>query len=84
MFRGKRAFDIVGAVGGLVCFAPVMLATALLILLDDGRPVLFRQARLGRERRPFSILKFRTMRDGHVTLASGLFQRNSSGATSRR
>jgi lipopolysaccharide/colanic/teichoic acid biosynthesis glycosyltransferase len=37
------------------------------ILLDDGRPVLFRQPRLGYRRRPFSILKFRSMRDGRVT-----------------
>ena len=28
MFRGKRAFDLVGALGGVVCFAPVMLSTA--------------------------------------------------------
>jgi lipopolysaccharide/colanic/teichoic acid biosynthesis glycosyltransferase len=67
MFRGKRAFDVAGAVGGLVCFAPVMLAAAAAILLDDRGPVLFRQIRLGRGRQPFSIVKFRTMRDGRVT-----------------
>ena len=36
-------------------------------LVDDGRPVLFRQPRLGLRRRPFSILKIRTMRGGQVT-----------------
>ena len=53
--------------GGLVFFGPLMAVTAAAILLDDGRPVLFRQARLGRARRPFAILKFRSMRDGRVT-----------------
>ena len=67
MIRGTRAFDVIGAVGGLLFFAPIMTAVALAILLDDGRPVLFRQTRLGRARRPFDILKFRSMRDGRVT-----------------
>ena len=44
-----------------------MAAIAAAILLLDGRPVLFRQTRLGRGRRPFTILKFRSMRDGEVT-----------------
>jgi lipopolysaccharide/colanic/teichoic acid biosynthesis glycosyltransferase len=74
MFRAKRAFDIIGAAAGLVCFAPVMLAAAVAILLDDGRPILFRQTRLGRCRRPFSILKFRTMRDERVTRVGRLLR----------
>lgn len=65
----RRLFDVCGAAGGLLFFAPVMTAIGLAILLDDGRPLLFRQARLGRGRRPFAILKFRTMRDGRVTRA---------------
>ena len=67
MTRGKRTFDVAGAAGGLLFFAPVMLAVAVAIRLDDGAPVLFRQERLGLHRRPFAILKFRTMRDGRVT-----------------
>src|SRR5437868_6370667 len=63
----KRAFDLVGAVAGVVVFAPVMVVAAVGILLDDGRPILFRQARVGYRRRPFSIFKFRSMRDGRVT-----------------
>jgi lipopolysaccharide/colanic/teichoic acid biosynthesis glycosyltransferase len=67
MNRGKRLFDLVGAAGGLLFFGPIMAATALAIVLDDGRPVFFRQARLGRCGRPFVILKFRSMRDGRIT-----------------
>lgn len=71
---GKRAFDVCGAVGGLLFFGPLMLAVAVAILLDDGRPVLFRQTRLGRARRTFEILKFRSMRNGHVTRAGRLLR----------
>lgn len=63
----KRLFDICGAVGGLLFFSPVMVCVAAAIAVDDGRPVLFRQVRLGRGRRLFEIVKFRSMRDGRVT-----------------
>jgi lipopolysaccharide/colanic/teichoic acid biosynthesis glycosyltransferase len=69
MSSGKRAFDIAGACAGLLVFSPVMALIALGILLDDGGPVLFRQERLGRRRRPFVVLKFRSMRDGKITRA---------------
>jgi lipopolysaccharide/colanic/teichoic acid biosynthesis glycosyltransferase len=65
--RTKRLFDVVGAIGGLIVFAPPMAAIAAAILVLDGRPLLFRQARVGRGRRPFTILKFRSMRNGEVT-----------------
>jgi lipopolysaccharide/colanic/teichoic acid biosynthesis glycosyltransferase len=65
--RMKRLFDVAGAVGGLVFFGPAMAAAAAAILLDDGGPIVFRQLRLGRARRPFLILKFRSMRAGEVT-----------------
>ena len=72
--RGKRLFDVIGAVGGLLVFAPVMAAISAAILLADGRPVLFGQTRLGRGRRPFTILKFRTMRDEKVTAVGRLLR----------
>ncbi|WIB26941.1 sugar transferase [Curtobacterium sp. MCSS17_015] len=57
----KRAFDVVGALCGLVLLAPVAAAIAVAIRLDDGGPVLFRQQRVGRGGSEFSIVKFRTM-----------------------
>lgn len=57
----KRAFDIAISLIGLVVFGPLMLLIALLILVTDGRPVLFAHQRIGREGRPFDCLKFRTM-----------------------
>ena len=65
--RGKRGFDVIGATGGLLFFAPVCLLIAIAILVEDGRPILFRQERLGERRRRFTILKFRSMRNGRVT-----------------
>jgi exopolysaccharide biosynthesis polyprenyl glycosylphosphotransferase len=67
----KRMFDVVVAatlaVGGVI-LTPFIVAA---ILLDNGRPVFYRQERLGRGGRPFQITKFRTMRldaeaDGHA------------------
>jgi lipopolysaccharide/colanic/teichoic acid biosynthesis glycosyltransferase len=63
----KRLFDLGGAAAGLLVFSPVMAVVAAAIVLEDGRPVLFRQERLGWRRRPFAILKFRSMRDGRIT-----------------
>jgi lipopolysaccharide/colanic/teichoic acid biosynthesis glycosyltransferase len=57
----KRAIDIVGAAGGLLLLAPLMLTIALLIKLDSRGPVFFRQLRYGAGRKPFFILKFRSM-----------------------
>jgi lipopolysaccharide/colanic/teichoic acid biosynthesis glycosyltransferase len=63
----KRAFDIVFASIGVVVFCPVWLWLVLLIRWEDRGPVFFRQMRIGKNRKPFSILKFRTMRDNQVT-----------------
>ncbi|MEZ4337552.1 MAG: sugar transferase [Sandaracinaceae bacterium] len=63
----RRALDLILAAGALHVFAPVQAAAAVAIRLEDGGPVLFAQERLGRDRRPFRILKLRTMRDGQVT-----------------
>jgi lipopolysaccharide/colanic/teichoic acid biosynthesis glycosyltransferase len=52
---------------GLLVFSPVMTAITAAVVLEDGFPVLFRQERLGWQRRPFSILKFRSMRHGRIT-----------------
>jgi lipopolysaccharide/colanic/teichoic acid biosynthesis glycosyltransferase len=63
----KRTVDVIGAIGGLLAFALPMALIAIVILLADGPPVLFRQERLGRQRHLFTILKFRSMRNGEVT-----------------
>ena len=59
----KRLIDILAAFSGLLLLAPLMLVLAVLIRLQMGTPVIFRQARPGLGGKPFRMLKFRTMRD---------------------
>ncbi len=61
--RIKRLMDLVLASCLLLLFAPVMLIIALLIRVTMGRPILFRQPRIGYKGRVFQIYKFRTMTD---------------------
>ena len=57
----KRVTDIVLTSIGLLIISPVMLAIAAGVKFQDGGPVIFRQARIGREGKPFTMLKFRSM-----------------------
>lgn len=57
----KRAIDLIGAVLLLLVFSPVLLITAIAILIEDGRPILFRQRRVGQGGTVFDMLKFRSM-----------------------
>jgi exopolysaccharide biosynthesis polyprenyl glycosylphosphotransferase len=57
----KRAMDVFVSALLLVALSPLLLGVALWILLDDGRPVFFRQRRAGKEGVPFTMVKFRTM-----------------------
>ena len=60
---GKRLFDIVVALTALIVLSSVLLVIAGLIAVFLGRPVLFRQRRAGTRGEPFTLLKFRTMRE---------------------
>jgi sugar transferase (PEP-CTERM system associated) len=58
----KKVFDLaLGSLLMLISF-PVMVITALAILIEDGGPIFYRQTRVGMSGKPFSILKFRSMR----------------------
>jgi lipopolysaccharide/colanic/teichoic acid biosynthesis glycosyltransferase len=57
----KRGSDIAVALVMLACLAPVFLLVAIAIRLDSPGPVLFRQRRIGRDGREFTMLKFRSM-----------------------
>ncbi|KAB2907094.1 MAG: sugar transferase [Kofleriaceae bacterium] len=60
----KRTLDLVGAGIGLAVLSPAMLAVGAAIRLDSPGGALFRQTRVGRDGRPFEMIKFRTMRAG--------------------
>ena len=56
---GRRAMDIFCAGAGIIVLSPMMIAIALAIWLETGRPILFSQFRLGRNGSPFRMYKFR-------------------------
>lgn len=58
----KRLIDIVMSLGGIVCLSWLYLILIVAIRLDSPGPILFRQKRVGKKKRHFQILKFRTMR----------------------
>lgn len=57
----KRLFDIIGSALALLLLWPVMLVFAILLWLQGNGPAIFRQERIGKGGRPFTIYKFRTM-----------------------
>lgn len=58
----KRAFDLIASIILLTVAGPIMLLTALAIYAESGRPIIFRQERVGLGGRTFMLLKFRSMR----------------------
>jgi lipopolysaccharide/colanic/teichoic acid biosynthesis glycosyltransferase len=60
--RAQRVFDIVVAAAALVLTSPLLIGAALAIRLEDGGPILYRQRRVGRCGRYFTLYKLRTMR----------------------
>ena len=57
----KRALDVLMALSALLLLSPLLLAAAAAIALESGRPILFRQTRLGLHGREFPMYKFRSM-----------------------
>jgi O-antigen biosynthesis protein WbqP len=66
-----RLFDVVLSLAGLVILAPVLVLLSLLGWLDTGSP-LFLQERVGRHKKPFTLVKFRTMRLDTASVATHL------------
>jgi len=57
----KRAVDIIVAIAGIIVLSPIMTTTAILIKLYDGGPVLYKQTRFTKDKKIFTIYKFRSM-----------------------
>ncbi len=76
--RFKRAFDLFGALLGLLAIAPLMIVIAIAIKLDSRGPVFFRQLRVGRYGQRFHMLKFRTMVPEAEAMKESLRHRNEA------
>jgi len=59
-----RLLDLLGAIVLLVLLSPLLLLVAAIVRLDSPGPAIFRQRRLGKDLAPFTVAKFRTMREG--------------------
>ena len=57
----KRAFDIIFSLVCILFFSPLIIICFLCVLIFDGRPVIFKQARVGKKENIFTLYKFRTM-----------------------
>jgi lipopolysaccharide/colanic/teichoic acid biosynthesis glycosyltransferase len=76
-YQGKRAFDLAVAGTACVLFAPLAAGVAVAAWLEDRGTPIFRQARLGRDRQPFTLVKFRSMRNGEVTRVGDWLRRTA-------
>ncbi|MCX6235219.1 MAG: sugar transferase [Bacteroidetes bacterium] len=85
----KRIFDLVLAVLFIIILSPLMVLISLYIILDSPGGVIFRQSRVGKNNRDFTILKFRTMftdfsEKGLLTIGSGDARITRAGRTLRK
>lgn len=74
----KRGLDIVLSLIALLMLAPLFIVTAILIKLDSPGSVFYRQQRLGKDGRPFDMLKFRSMYERDVDIPPELLLKNES------
>lgn len=72
----KRVIDYVGSTIGIILFSPILLIIAIVIKLEDGGPVIFKQERIGHNGRHFNIYKFRSMRIDAEELKTKLLAQN--------
>lgn len=79
----NRAADLVCCALAAPLLLPLFALIALAIHLDDGGPVLFRQQRLGTNRRPFAIAKFRSMREQRITRVGACLRRTGLDETAQ-
>jgi lipopolysaccharide/colanic/teichoic acid biosynthesis glycosyltransferase len=78
----KRTFDVLAAGLAVLILSPILLIIGILVWTTSRGPALFRQVRIGRDERPFTMFKFRTMIDGADDVAHREFVTNMFDAGS--
>lgn len=76
----KRLFDIIASFVGIIIFSPIMIVLGLIIKMTSEGPMLFKQRRLTKNMKEFTILKFRSMRTDFDKEAKGIQVKGSSNA----
>ena len=77
----KRLFDLMFSALGLLVLSPLFLIISLYILFDSGKPIIYRQKRVGKNWEPFILYKFRTMDFKKETDGSGCTTNNDKRIT---
>jgi exopolysaccharide biosynthesis polyprenyl glycosylphosphotransferase len=72
----KRVIDILASATALLLLSPLMIVVALIVKFTSRGPILFKQLRVGRNARPFNMLKFRSMIANAEELKAKLMQQN--------
>lgn len=71
----KKWFDPLAAVIGIMVLSPVLVIIIISILVLEGKPILFKQERIGLNKNPFQIYKFRTMHEGKITRVGNILRK---------
>lgn len=77
----KRFLDILLSLVAIIVLSPLMLVISLIIIIDDGLPVIFKQDRVGRGDQLFKIRKFRTMKNGAPNISTADFEKSDEFIT---
>ncbi len=77
----KRVFDFTVSLLMIILLSPLMLIIGLIILIDDGAPVIFKQYRVGKDNKLFYIYKFRTMRKNTRNVATNELEESDTMIT---
>ena len=79
----KRTFDVSLSGVLLIIFSPLFLICTLAVLIDDGKPVIYAQERIGRGGKPFNIYKFRSMRNDEEAAGPELYAGDNDSRLTR-
>ena len=80
----KRFFDYFGSLLILITLSPVLLITSITILTFDGKPILFKQIRVGKNGNKFTLYKFRSMKFSNIYSGIGSIENSESALEARR
>ena len=79
----KRFFDFFGSLLIIIILSPVLLITSLIILTFDGKPILFKQIRVGKNGIKFTLYKFRSMKFSNIHSGIGTIENSESALEAR-